>query len=40
LGLSIARSLLSSVGGTIASTPSERGARFEVGLPIAPGVGQ
>jgi signal transduction histidine kinase len=35
LGLSIARSLLSSVGGTIASQPSEGGALFELSLPIA-----
>ena len=35
LGLSIARSLLSSVGGSIRSLPSERGALFELSLPIA-----
>jgi signal transduction histidine kinase len=35
LGLSIARSLLGSVDGTIASRPVERGALFEVRLPIA-----
>jgi signal transduction histidine kinase len=34
LGLSIARSLLASVDGTIASRPAERGALFEVRLPI------
>jgi signal transduction histidine kinase len=35
LGLSIARSLLASCGGTIANLPAERGARFEVELPAA-----
>ncbi len=35
LGLSIARSLLSSVGGTIVSLPSESGAHFQVRLPGA-----
>ena len=35
LGLSIARSLLSSVGGRIMSLPSERGALFELSLPVA-----
>jgi signal transduction histidine kinase len=35
LGLSIARSLLGSVGGTIVSLPSEGGARFQVSLPVA-----
>jgi signal transduction histidine kinase len=35
LGLSIARSLLNSVGGTIVSRPAERGASFEVDLPAA-----
>jgi len=33
LGLSIARSLLASCGGTIANLPAERGACFEVELP-------
>jgi two-component system, OmpR family, sensor histidine kinase ChvG len=37
LGLSIARSLLASVGGTIESRTAERGALFEILLP-APGV--
>jgi two-component system, OmpR family, sensor histidine kinase ChvG len=36
LGLSIARSLLASVGGTITSRPAERGALFEIALPAAP----
>ena len=35
LGLSIARSLLASCGGTIANVPAERGACFEVELPAA-----
>lgn len=35
LGLSIARSLLASVGGTIESRPAEQGALFEIALPIA-----
>lgn len=35
LGLSIARSLLASVGGTIESRPAERGALFEIALPVA-----
>ena len=35
LGLSIARSLLASCGGTIVSKPSEKGARFEICLPMA-----
>jgi signal transduction histidine kinase len=35
LGLSIARSLLASVGGTIASLRPERGAAFELALPAA-----
>jgi signal transduction histidine kinase len=35
LGLSIARSLLASVGGTIESRPAERGALFEIVLPAA-----
>lgn len=34
LGLSIARSLLASCGGTIASIPVERGACFEITLPF------
>jgi signal transduction histidine kinase len=33
LGLSIARSLLASCGGTIANLPADRGACFEVELP-------
>ena len=33
LGLSIARSLLSASGGTIASRPTEHGALFEIVLP-------
>jgi two-component system sensor histidine kinase ChvG len=40
LGLSIARSLLSSVGGTIDSLPSEHGALFELSLPVAARVVQ
>jgi len=40
LGLSIARSLLASVGGGIASKPAERGARFELSLPVARGAVQ
>ncbi len=36
LGLSIARSLLASVGGTIVSRPAERGALFEIRLPASP----
>ena len=35
LGLSIARSLLASVGGTIESVEAEKGARFEIELPTA-----
>jgi signal transduction histidine kinase len=35
LGLSIARSLLASVSGTIVSRPAERGALFEISLPAA-----
>lgn len=35
LGLSIARSLLASCGGTIANIPAERGACFEIELPAA-----
>jgi signal transduction histidine kinase len=35
LGLSIARSLLASVGATIVSRPAERGALFEISLPRA-----
>ena len=35
LGLSIARSLLSSCGGTIESRPAEKGACFEIELPAA-----
>jgi signal transduction histidine kinase len=35
LGLSIARSLLAACGGTITAPPSDRGARFELCLPIA-----
>ena len=35
LGLSIARSLLASCGGTIANLPAEQGACFEVELPAA-----
>nr|WP_286207663.1 HAMP domain-containing sensor histidine kinase [Hephaestia sp. MAHUQ-44] len=35
LGLAIARSLLDAVGGTIALAPSDRGAAFVIGLPIA-----
>ena len=35
LGLSIARSLLASCGGTIVSEPSEKGARLEICLPMA-----
>ena len=35
LGLSIARSLLASCGGTIANLPAEKGACFEVELPAA-----
>ena len=37
LGLSIARSLLASCGGTIASLPADKGACFEVELPAAAG---
>ncbi|MDP8914161.1 MAG: ATP-binding protein [Pseudomonadota bacterium] len=40
LGLSIARSLLSSVGGSIRSLPSGRGALFELSLPVAAPVVQ
>jgi signal transduction histidine kinase len=35
LGLSIARSLLASVDGTISSRPAQRGALFEIRLPAA-----
>ncbi len=35
LGLSIARSLLASCGGSIVSIPAERGAVFEVKVPLA-----
>lgn len=35
LGLSIARSLLASCGGSIASLPAEKGALFEVRVPAA-----
>jgi two-component system, OmpR family, sensor histidine kinase ChvG len=35
LGLSIARSLLASCGGTIESKPAEKGAEFEICLPVA-----
>lgn len=35
LGLPIARSLLAACGGTIAARPAERGARFELSLPLA-----
>jgi hypothetical protein len=35
--LSIARSLLASVDGTIVSRPAERGALFELTLPKARG---
>ena len=35
LGLSIARSLLASCGGTIVSKPSDDGAAFEICLPMA-----
>jgi signal transduction histidine kinase len=35
LGLSIARSLLTACGGTIAARPSESGALFELCLPVA-----
>ncbi len=35
LGLSIARSLLTACGGTIAARPSEKGALFELCLPAA-----
>ncbi|HYD37311.1 MAG TPA: HAMP domain-containing sensor histidine kinase, partial [Allosphingosinicella sp.] len=35
LGLSIARSLLASCGGTIVSKPAEKGAVFEILLPVA-----
>jgi len=35
LGLSIARSLLASCGGTIVNVPAEGGACFEVDLPAA-----
>ncbi|HYE29340.1 MAG TPA: HAMP domain-containing sensor histidine kinase [Allosphingosinicella sp.] len=37
LGLSIARSLLAACGGTIVSRPSDRGASFELSLPVAGG---
>ncbi|HEX8527191.1 HAMP domain-containing sensor histidine kinase, partial [Allosphingosinicella sp.] len=40
LGLSIARSLLASAGGSIASLPGEAGAHFELCLPVAASVGQ
>ena len=36
LGLSIARSLLASCGGTIESRTAEKGAEFEICLPAAP----
>jgi signal transduction histidine kinase len=35
LGLPIARSLLAACGGTIAARPAERGALFELSLPLA-----
>jgi signal transduction histidine kinase len=35
LGLSIARSLLASCGGTIVSRPADKGAEFEICLPAA-----
>ena len=35
LGLPIARSLLAACGGTIAARPTERGALFEISLPLA-----
>lgn len=35
LGLSIARSLLAACGGTISAPPSDKGARFELCLPMA-----
>lgn len=35
LGLSIARSLLAACGGSLVSRPSDRGASFELGLPVA-----
>jgi signal transduction histidine kinase len=35
LGLSIARSLLASCGGAISNLPAEKGACFEVALPVA-----
>ena len=38
LGLSIARSLLASCGGTIANLPADTGACFEVELPAVAGI--
>jgi len=38
LGLSIARSLLTACGGTIAAVPSPEGAKFELCLPVANAV--
>src|SRR5688572_29001872 len=35
LGLSIARSLLTACGGSITASPSDKGARFELCLPVA-----
>jgi signal transduction histidine kinase len=35
LGLSIARSLLAACGGSISAPPSDKGAAFEICLPIA-----
>jgi signal transduction histidine kinase len=35
LGLSIARSLLAACGGSIAAAPSDKGATFELRLPVA-----
>ncbi|MET1110083.1 MAG: HAMP domain-containing sensor histidine kinase [Allosphingosinicella sp.] len=35
LGLSIARSLLTACGGTIAAAPGDKGAQFELCLPVA-----
>ena len=40
LGLSIARSLLASAGGSIQSLPSIAGAHFELCLPVAASIGQ
>ena len=34
LGLSIARTIVESYGGTIRAVPAERGARFDVLLPL------